>query len=225
MDFQKVDIRKEQLVLAQVNIVEMIEHRRLMFESFAKKQNVRLQFVSQLDCYQTAVDELMIEKVVDNLISNAIKYSHPDSEVLISVKCEPDKWSMEVKDSGIGISKKAQNQLFREFYRGENAINSKIVGSGIGLLLVKKYVEMHDGAISCVSEENIGSTFRMVIPFKEFIDESDKTNTKIEEPVSFDVNEADSQLLLESEEPSKLKMHILIVEDNDDLRIFMQYPL
>jgi DNA-binding response OmpR family regulator len=132
---------------------------------------------------------------------------------------------MEVKDSGIGISKKAQNQLFREFYRGENAINSKIVGSGIGLLLVKKYVEMHYGTISCVSEENIGSTFRMVIPFKDFIDESDKANAKIEEPVSFAANEADSQLLLGSDEPSKLKMHILIVEDNDDLRNFMQYPL
>ena len=225
MDFQKIDIRKEQLVLAQVDIVKLIEHRRLMFESFAKKQNVRLQFSSQQESYQTAVDELMIEKVIDNLISNAIKYSNPDSEILVSVKCEPDKWSMEVKDSGIGISKKAQNQLFREFYRGENAINSKIVGSGIGLLLVKKYVEMHDGTIGCVSEENVGSTFRMVIPFMEFIDDSNKTNTKIEEPVSYDANEAYSQLLLESEEPSKLKMHILIVEDNDDLRNFMLYPL
>jgi signal transduction histidine kinase/ligand-binding sensor domain-containing protein/DNA-binding response OmpR family regulator len=225
MDFQKVDIRKEQLVLGMVDIVGLIEHRRLMFESFAKKQNIDLHFASDQDSYQTAVDESMMEKTIDNLISNAIKYSHSDSKVLINIKCEPDNWALEIKDSGIGISKKAQYQLFREFYRGENAINSKIVGSGIGLLLVKKYVEMHDGNISCVSEENIGSIFKVVIPFKEVFEEKNKTNAKVEESVSYVVNTVDSQPLLQQEGSPKQVMRILIVEDNDDLRNFMQSPL
>ena len=222
MDFQKVDIGKEQLVLGMVDIVGLIEHRRLMFESFSQKQNVDLHFSSDQGWYQTAVDESMMEKVVDNLISNAIKYSHPDSKVLINVKCEPDNWTMEVKDCGIGITKKAQYQLFREFYRGENAINSKIVGSGIGLLLVKKYVEMHDGNISCVSEENIGSIFKIVIPFKEVSEEENKTSAQIEESVSYTVNNVDLQPLLQQEGSPKQVMHILIVEDNDDLRNFIQ---
>lgn len=223
MDFQKADISKEQLVLGMVDIVDIIEHRLSMFESLAKKQNIDLEFVSDYCNYQTAVDASMMEKVIDNLVSNAIKYSHPDSRILISLKCDPDYWTLEVKDSGIGISKKAKYQLFKEFYRGENAINSKIIGSGIGLILVKKYVEMHDGNITCISEENVGSIFKIVIPFKEVTEESDMTNTGIEESHSC-TNDIVSNPQLKGDETKQI-MRILIVEDNDDLRNFMQYPL
>ncbi len=223
MDFQKADISKEQLVLGMVDIVDIIEHRLSMFESLAKKQNIDLEFVSDYCNYQTAVDASMMEKVIDNLVSNAIKYSHPDSRILIFLKCDPDYWTLEVKDSGIGISKKAKYQLFKEFYRGENAINSKILGSGIGLILVKKYVEMHDGNITCISEENVGSIFKIVIPFKEVTEESDMTNTGIEESHSC-TNDIVSNPQLKGDETKQI-MRILIVEDNDDLRNFMQYPL
>jgi CheY-like chemotaxis protein/AraC-like DNA-binding protein len=225
MDFQKVDIKKEQLVLNMVNVVELIEHRRLMFESYAKSQNIDLQFASDQDCYRTAVDVSMMEKVFDNLISNAIKYSNPGGFVQINLKCEAERWTLEVRDNGMGISKNAQRWLFKEFYRGENAINSKVVGSGIGLLLVKSYVEMHDGEISYASQENIGSTFKVVIPFKEVFEENRKANAEIKEPTSYIVKDIDSQSLLQQEESQKQVMRILIVEDNDDLRNFMKYPL
>jgi len=225
MDFQKVDLKKEQLALVMVDIVELIEHRRLMFESFAKNQNVILHFTSNQESYQTAVDELMIVKVVDNLISNAIKYSRPDSQVQLDLKCKPDNWTFEIKDNGIGISTKAQNQLFSEFYRGENAINSKIVGSGIGLLLVKNYVELHDGDISYVSQENVGSTFKVVVPFKAVIAEETAEPVEFKESFPSVLKEIDLQSLQHQEKLSKQVMSILVVEDNDDLRNFMQYPL
>jgi len=225
MDFQKVDIKKEQLALILVDIVGLIEHRRLMFESFAKSQNVDLLFASDQDYYQTAVDESMMEKVIDNLISNAIKYSHPKSHVLINLICEPQRWTLEVKDNGIGISNKAKSQLFREFYRGENAINSKIVGSGIGLLLVKNYVEMHDGNVSYASTQNVGSTFKIIIPFKEISEETRKIDNEKQELVPDVVIEVDLQPLLQQKKLPKQEMRILIVEDNDDLRNFMQHPL
>jgi Signal transduction histidine kinase len=96
---------------------------------------------------------MKIEKVVDNLISNAIKYSHDDTQVDIILTCEPKQWTLEVKDYGLGISENAKGKLFREFYRGDNNINSKIVGSGIGLLLVKSYILMHDGNVLFESKE------------------------------------------------------------------------
>jgi len=225
MDYQKVDLKKEQLTLVMLDIVELIEHRRLMFESFAKNQNVKLHFTSNQEYYQTAVDELMIVKVIDNLISNAIKYSHPESQVQLYLKCKPDNWTLEIKDNGIGISTKAQNQLFSEFYRGENAINSKIVGSGIGLLLVKNYVELHDGDISYVSKENVGSTFKVIIPFKEVIAEKSVEPKELKEPLPLAMKEINLQTLLHQEKLPKQVMCILVVEDNDDLRNFMQYPL
>jgi len=226
MDFQKADLKKEQLTLDMIDIVKLIEERRVMFESFAKRQNIDLYFASDQESYQTAVDESMIEKVIDNLISNAIKYSHPESKVQINLNCKPDNWTLEIKDYGIGISKSAQSQLFSEFYRGENAINSKIVGSGIGLLLVKSYVELHDGDVSYVSQKNVGSTFKVVIPFKEVVAENKveylELNESIVPPV---LNEVSLNTLLKEEKQSKQPMRILVVEDNDDLRNFMQYPL
>jgi len=225
MDFQKVDIKKEQLALSPVDIVGLIEHRRLMFDSFSKSQEVDLLFASDRDYYQTAIDEPMMEKVIDNLISNAIKYSHPKSQVQMTLKCEPENWTLEVTDNGIGISKKSQQQLFREFFRGENAINSKIVGSGIGLLLVKNYVELHDGEISFASQENVGSTFKIVVPYKEVAEEKKDENTEIKESLPYLPKEVDLQLLPPKEEMPKQAMRILIVEDNDDLRNFMQHPL
>jgi signal transduction histidine kinase/DNA-binding response OmpR family regulator/ligand-binding sensor domain-containing protein len=225
MDFQKVDIKKEQLALGMVDIVNLIEHRRAMFESIAKSQNLDLLFDSDQERYETAVDESMMEKVIDNLISNAIKYSNSESKVLINLKCKPDSWTLEVKDNGIGISDKAKSQLFREFYRGENAINSKVVGSGIGLLLVKNYVEMHDGNISYISEKNVGSTFKIIIPFKEIFEETKKRDSEKQEMVPGVVTEVDLQPLSDQKELAKQEMRILIVEDNDDLRNFMQHPL
>ena len=225
MDFQKVDIKKEQLVLSMVNIVSLIEHRLAMFESIAKSQNINLYFESNEENYQTAVDDTIMEKVIDNLISNAIKYSQRDNYIQITLKCESDGWTLEVKDNGIGISSKAKNKLFREFFRDENAINSKIVGSGIGLLLVKNYVEMHDGNISYVSEENIGSVFKIVVPFKEILEEIKKGDVEKQELASDVVPEVDLQPLLQQKKLPKQEMQILIVEDNDDLRNFMQHPL
>ena len=225
MDFQKMDIRKEQFTLSTVNVVDLIKQRKIMFESFAKKQNVNLHFTTDLDCYQTAMDISMMEKVIDNLISNAIKYSHPEGKVEIAFSCNPESWILEIVDNGIGISKKAQHQLFSEFYRGENAINSKIVGSGIGLLLVKSYVEMHEGEVSYVSDENVGSAFKIEIPFKETLDEKDDVLIEIDESVILEPNDIHSPAFQQQYESAKQSMRILIVEDNDDLRNFMQYPL
>ena len=225
MDFQKVDIRKEQLTLRMVDIVGYIENHQLMYESFAKSKHVVLHFVADQECYQTAIDETMMDKVIDNLISNAIKYSHSNSQVQINLKCNPDSWTLEIKDNGIGISNMAQRHLFKEFYRGENAINSKIVGSGIGLLLVKNYVSLHDGNISYISQENNGSTFKIVIPFKEIYEEKKITTNERKESVLEVLTNVNSQFILQPEESPKQAMRILIVEDNDDLRNFMRYPL
>lgn len=223
LDFQKMDIGKEQISLGMTDIVKLIAHRKLMFESLAKSKNIELIFTSNQPAYMTAVDESMMEKVVDNLLSNAIKYSHPDSQIDIMLHCRKKEWEFEVKDYGIGISKKAQRKLFREFYRSENAINYKIIGSGIGLMLVKNYIVMHGGRIGYASQEGIGSTFRMIIPFKE-VKDREVVVVQNEKPSllsSVDLIQSSQNKL----DTHKKDTHILIVEDNDDLRRFIQRSL
>jgi len=83
---------------------------------------------------------------------------------------------------------------------------------------------MHDGNISYISQENVGSTFKLVIPFKEAYEDKNESNSVITEQVTNELNDVDLQIIQHEEYP-KQEMRILIVEDNDDLRNFMQYPL
>ena len=226
MDFQKVDIGKEHLLLSMTDIVKLVSNRRIMLASLAKSKNIELDFVTNRESYTTAVDESKMEKIIDNLITNAIKYSHNNGQIQIDLRCDDKKWLLQVKDNGIGISKKAQRQLFKEFYRGDNAINSKVVGSGIGLLLVKNYVAMHSGNISCSSQENVGSTFQVVIPFKSVSEKSAATNTSSDLPTSSNyIEKVSQQTETETEIQTSKEMKVLIVEDNDDLLNFMKATL
>lgn len=219
LDFEKVDLGKGQLFLTMTDVVKLINQRRLMFEGLAKKKDIDLVFTSNQESFMTAVDEIKIEKIVDNLISNAIKYSHQNGKVEIILLCNNKKWSLEVKDYGLGISDKAKNKLFKEFYRGDNTANSKIVGSGIGLLLVKNYVKMHDGNISLVSKVNQGSAFKIEIPYKEM----NQTLFFEEQKKSEIIPQTDFNPLFNSDaETADIKaIHILFVEDNEDLKNFL----
>ncbi len=222
MDFQKVDIGKEITSLSMVDIVKLISIRKMMYDSLAKSKNIQLEFAADRSSYISAIDESKMEKVIDNLISNAVKYSHNNGQVLVEFYADKGKWTVSVKDNGIGMSKKAQRMLFKEFYRGENAMNSKIVGSGIGLLLVKNYVILHGGTINCESQENVGSTFQVVIPYKEIKEtEKLKQNTGNAE-LTLELTD-NSGIRTESvgENNTSKKTSVLIVEDNDDLRNFI----
>jgi signal transduction histidine kinase/CheY-like chemotaxis protein/ligand-binding sensor domain-containing protein len=226
MDFQKVDVGKEQISLRMADVVNIVSLQKNMFESFAKRKEIELIFESSEPSYVTAIDEIMIEKAIGNLISNAIKYSPKSSQVYINLLCTPKDWTVEVIDQGIGISRKVQQQLFKEFYRGDNAINSKVIGSGIGLLLVKKYVEMHAGNISCESQEEAGACFRMTIPYNNKAHQLENNDTCNH---SLSIDDADEVVdldpLSQTGVPRSKDMRVLIVEDNDDLRNFMRFPL
>lgn len=226
LDFQKVDAGKGQLFLIMTDVVDLVHRRKSMFAATAKKQQIDLLFTTNQASYVTALDELKIEKVVDNIISNAIKYSYSKGKVEISVNCEKDKWTLEVKDYGIGISDKGQSKLFREFYRGDNVVNSKIVGSGIGLLLVKKYVSMHNGDLYLYSKENIGSTFKIVIPYRDVSNISQSIAPLRPELISATQGDANEISILEKKDDVREKKeHVLVVEDNYDLQNFLKYAL
>lgn len=221
LDFQKVDIGKGQLFLEMNDVVALVSQRCLMFDEMSKQKDIRLNFSSNRTSYMTALDSMKIEKIVDNLISNALKYSYKESQVDITLTCNEFEWTLQIKDYGLGISQNTQKKLFREFYRGDNTINSKIAGSGIGLLLVKSYVQIHEGRISFESKENEGSTFEIVIPYKEI------KKTKTEIPTALAIkNTVEKDELTEynasyKENIPEKKMVMLIVEDNLDLQNFL----
>ena len=214
MDFQKADINKENLKLVDTELVSFISQKVQMFESLAQKNNCRFTFERDTESLTTAIDIDLMGKVIDNLLSNAIKYSPDGGAVIVSLQSGKDVWRLKVADNGIGISESEQRQLFREFYRSDNAVNRKIVGSGIGLMLVKCYVEMHGGSVSCSSRPNHGSVFTIEIPLAT-------VGSKPEKRLSSKRQSAKN----ETDTPTKTDITLLIVEDNDSLLRFMSDTL
>lgn len=107
-------------------------------------------------------DSKLIRQIISNLISNAIKYSPPASDIIISLEAVDGKIMFSVKDSGVGIPSESIPHLFSWFYRADNVKNIK--GTGVGLCIVKECVQLHGGEISIDSQLNIGTTFTVTIP-------------------------------------------------------------
>jgi PAS domain S-box-containing protein len=105
-----------------------------------------------------------LEQVLQNLLHNAVKYSPQGGEVQVTLFREEDRAVLEVRDQGIGIPAEALKNLFKRFFRAENATRLRITGVGVGLYVVHEIVSMHDGMITVHSVENEGTTFRISLP-------------------------------------------------------------
>lgn len=108
------------------------------------------------------VDKKLLANIISNLLSNAIKFSPEHSTINLACLIENDHLVISVKDAGIGISEEDQRHLFERFFRAKNASN--IQGTGLGLNIVVKYLELMEGKIKCESKINEGSTFTIYIP-------------------------------------------------------------
>lgn len=116
------------------------------------------------ECGEANFDETLLRQILTNLLSNAFKYSPPDSTVRFKIQYQPKAVTFQVQDEGIGISLKDQEQLFSSFYRASNVGSTP--GTGLGLVIVKQAVERHGGTISVTSEIDVGTTFAVTLPVR-----------------------------------------------------------
>jgi signal transduction histidine kinase len=108
------------------------------------------------------LDTKLVKQILTNLLSNAIKYSHPDSAIDLHCICDREEIIFQVCDRGIGIPSLEQGDLFECFHRGTNV--GTLPGTGLGLTIVKKCVDLHGGEISFYSKINVGTTFTVKLP-------------------------------------------------------------
>jgi PAS domain S-box-containing protein len=109
-------------------------------------------------------DARRLMQVLDNLIANAVKFSHRDGRVHVTASCAAGTWRIDVADSGIGIPPEEADQLFTRFVRASNARTAGLPGTGLGLSIVKVLTEMHGGHVSVRSTLGQGSTFSVFLP-------------------------------------------------------------
>ena len=199
-----------------VSQVEFIEFARGIFsvyeEAFTRK-NLITTFFTEMDTVLVNIDVLKMESVLNNLISNAIKFSNTGGNINFEILASTEKDNflvVNISDLGIGIPTDDLPFVFDRFFQSRKTVNDK-VGSGIGLYLVKNYVELHNGTISISSEEGKGTKISLQLPVIE-------GKAIIGSFVNVDNEEAGT---IEGEQ----KPLVLIVEDNIEVSEFIQQAL
>lgn len=151
----------------EVEISELLDNTLVEFSDEAKKKFIKILVTRpESDLPNISCDKEMIHVVMQNLIENAIKYSHPNSRVAIELKHNKETNDIEfsVHDSGIGIGSKDKEKIFNKLFRAPNAVEKEKTGSGLGLFATKNIVERHKGKIWFESEDGKGTTFHVSLP-------------------------------------------------------------
>ena len=170
------------------------------FAAEASRKNIELNIIMNVEHKHNIVDSTKLQEILSNLISNAIKYTSAGGKVTIDTKELPyDKEGYvliqtKVTDTGIGMSEEFLPSLFELFTRERNTTLSKIPGTGLGMAIVKNFVDLMNGSIEVESELGKGSTFTITIPHK--IANKDYTNRNIESSNEFDNNFVGKRILL-----------------------------
>ncbi len=183
--------------------------RKTLFEIFedeAKKKKIALYYTIKVEHEHVLTDSTKVKEIFVNILSNAIKYTPSGGSVMINIEelpCDEPGYMIvrtEVSDTGIGMSEEYLTKIFEAFTREQNTTKSKIAGSGLGMSIVRKYVDLLGGTIEVESEPGKGSTFTVTLKHR-IADESDYVK-------EHDENSVTDREMLEGRK-------ILLAEDND----------
>ncbi len=147
INFERIDVYSSTLYVSEYELNTFMNDVCAAFRKYAEMKHVRFVYESNFDYLNVWFDSDKMGSILKNILSNALKYTPEEGSVCISACEEGNTWSIEVKDTGIGIPSCEQKKLFRNCFRGSNVVNLKVTGSGIGLMLVYKLVKLHKGKI------------------------------------------------------------------------------
>ncbi len=224
LDLSKLEAGKLDLRARQQNIVKLASTITESFSSMATSRGISLTFESNENSLYVFYDPDKLEKVLINLLSNAMKFTKKGGRVVVVVSKLDNTCQIVVEDNGIGINSEQLPYVFDRFFQADNRESREHEGTGIGLSLTKELIELHQGSITVVSEQDLGSTVTVTLPFgKEHIEERQlvKFNTGqapvgkfIEEPIGLERQETNLEELEQGE-------IILVVEDNAEMRAYI----
>lgn len=220
LDFRKMESGQMKLKVAKQDVIFNIEEILLPFRELAIQKSIAMKFRNNLLQQFLYVDASKLEIILYNLLSNSLKFTSNGGRIELGAHSEKGNLIISVSDSGMGIAKKNLTRIFDPFFQGNAGSKHRVIGTGIGLSLVKDVVRLHKGEISVESEEGTGTLFRVSLPCQknyycqseivELVEidndiETPNNNIKTEQPI---------------EESPTLKM--LIVEDNIDILDFLR---
>lgn len=164
LDLTKIESSKKTQNLQKFDLIDVARMTLDTMEPLAIQKNIKIfsDFPDKLPFY---ADQGEIEIIFNNLISNAIKYNKDNGKVDFIIRKKTDIVEIIVEDTGIGINQEDQKLLFQEFSRIKNQKTQQISGSGLGLSILKKIIDIYNGTIKLTSEEDKGSKFEITLPY------------------------------------------------------------
>lgn len=247
LDYRKMDVGMAPLQLEKGNIVKFSEDIFSLFVGLASQKEIEYRFMAPSDKIVFLFDFDKVEKIITNLISNAIKFTNPGGSITVSINQMSDGGNKShrgilkkqkigdyveivVQDTGVGLNKEQLRNIFSRFYH----IDVTKSGTGIGLNFTKGLVELHGGEISVESQPELGSKFVVRLPLNSEAAPVEVENIKNEflinsmKSVEYDMYIADDEVIAQSvaEVDSAVdKPTILLVEDNKELRLHLKNDL
>ena len=235
LDFRKIQNGKMELTLYRFDLVKALKMWVGDFQLTAERKQIKLHLdiTDSVGSQEVVADKEKIARVVFNLLSNALKYTPAGGDIFVSLKDEDGKFRLDVRDTGKGISQEEAGKIFERFFQAKGAAS----GTGIGLALVKSFVELHHGEARVESELGKGSDFFVVIPREQEdkslvihtdVDNVDNSvNASLSECKTL-ISESELQYIDDGERKSGkvqqlLSEHankptILVIDDNNDIR-------
>jgi signal transduction histidine kinase/DNA-binding response OmpR family regulator len=242
MDFRKMEFSELKVQIQEVDLVEIMTNITSNFIEEANFRNIDFQidFEESLP-KQIMVDTSMFDKILFNLLSNAFKATMENGKIrvkvthhnqglvfpLIDENNAQSGFEFDITDTGIGINKKNLKNIFDRFYQGEDNNELYYSGTGIGLEVVKKFVDYHKGKIVVKSEQGVGTSFKIFIPDTkiQFYENKQIINDKkLSQLQSKNLSGSADEQSFENIKLSE-RNTILIVEDNMELREYLKFEL
>ena len=241
MDFRKLQFDKMEVNVSKFNLIPFIEEVASHFEEEATQRNIDLTLENKINQLNIWADPSMLEKIVFNLLSNAFKATKEHGKVTLKVHetenemyfpLIKDKKLIEgicisISDSGIGINSKDLDKIFSRFYQVKELDKQYYGGTGIGLEVVKSFVDLHKGKIDVKSQNSIGTQFKIYFPKgNEHFNKNPPTQKLNLNHSNFEqINDGIDQIDLKDSKKRETKKTILIVEDNLELKNYLKNEL
>ena len=227
LEFRKMQNNKLALSLEETEVIAFLYEIFLSFGDVAEQKNMNFRFIPSIPSYKMFLDKGNLDKVTYNLLSNAFKYTPSNGTIILSVTVDEVKKTLQIQvaDTGVGIPKEKQNELFKRFMQSSFSGDS----IGVGLHLSYELVQVHKGTIEYKDNDGGGSVFTVCIP----TDKSVYSEKDFLIPGNVLLKEAGGQahhlleLSEELPEPEKIaeplnKRKVLIIEDDNDIREFLK---
>ena len=221
IDYRKIEHKKLKLQASALRINDFIEELLESFRHIAIKRNIDLRLTAEHEALVIWFDASMMEKVIFNLLSNALKFTSDNGKITVEISQSNNRAIISVIDNGVGMNEQDLEHIFDLFFQGQG---EQFGGSGIGLSLTRELIHLHQGTISVQSTKWKGTKFMISLPTGEsHLQEEEKLRGTIQLPIKEDSTvytaEFENEVIAEQQHPLEpLNEHsILIIEDNPDM--------